>query len=259
MAIWKSTPGSSMVRETMIIGAAAIQRWVRGALNVARLMPRSLERCDAQRAPQGLPKLIFADKAIGTHNNREWNRKAYMRFKTLVLAAFTFGALAGCGQSDQENDSAPAKAPAQAPAPAKSAAASAPASSTPLPPYPAWAVSLIGTDTRSHYTVGDQCIGNFDGVVLRHTGPNAGVEAVGWGWNKDVKSAPDKVVFVDGGGKIVGAANTTEIRPDVPAAIPAITTPKVGWRGVIGLKSGPIRVMALTPGGKLCLIGSKIL
>jgi len=139
----------------------------------------------------------------------------------------------------------------------------APATPTPtvvstasLPGLPAWAQPLQGkalTDFRSS----TDCVGAFDVVKTRYTGAASGVEVAGWAWLKMQKKAPDHVLFADSGGGIVGAAETSMNRPDVPKALSEVGGAKVGWLGGVTRTTGNIRAYAVLPDQSLCQVGFK--
>ena len=128
-----------------------------------------------------------------------------------------------------------------------------PSTSAPLPAFPSWAQPLIGTKAAAPTASG--CLGAFDVVVTRHIGAAPGVEAEGWGWLSQSKAAPSHILFVDYESRIVGAAETVRDRPDVPKAIPDVSTQRVGWHGSIGLTNGDVKALALLPDNSTCLLG----
>jgi hypothetical protein len=154
-----------------------------------------------------------------------------------LLLALTAATLAGCGDSGD------------GPAPAGQ-------SQAPLPPPPVWSRSLIGK-RLTEFPASNQCLGAFDRVATRHTDASPGVEVEGWAWLKAEKQPPEHLLFVDPGGGVVGAGETTTDRPDVSKAIPEVTAQKVGWRGVVSASAGSIRAFAALPNGALCPIGAK--
>jgi hypothetical protein len=153
----------------------------------------------------------------------------------LALAAV----LSGCGK---DRDDAPAEVAAK--------------STAPLPALPEWAKPLMGK-TLQDFPSSKACKGAFDAVKVRHAGTPSGVEVEGWAWLTDQKAAPIQILFVDIGGDIVGAGQTTMDRPDVPKAVSDVTTAKVGWHGVVQAASGKITALAALPDRALCPVGTK--
>jgi len=128
---------------------------------------------------------------------------------------------------------------------------------TPLPAYPAWAQSLIGSRIKADPSMASACRGAFDVVKVRHLGSIVGVEVEGWSWLTAAKKPADHIVFVDRNGVVMGAGETTVSRPDVQAAIPSVTQVKVGWHGEIDTNTGTITALAALPHGAYCAVGSK--
>jgi hypothetical protein len=126
----------------------------------------------------------------------------------------------------------------------------------PLPSLPAWAQPMAGK-TFTDFKSSSGCEGWFDIVSMRHTGPSPGVEGEGWSWLTKEAKAPEHIVFVDSGGGVVGAGETRLDRPDVTKAKSEVTTPKVGWHGVIARSTGQIRAFAVLSDGSFCPVGSK--
>ena len=132
-----------------------------------------------------------------------------------------------------------------------------PVVTTPLPAYPAWAQSLIGSHIKVDPSTASACRGAFDVVKVRHLGPILGDEVEGWSWLMAEKTPAERIVFVDRNGLVTGAGETTVNRPDVSAAIPMVTQPKVGWHGEIDTNTGTMTALAALPDGGYCAVGSK--
>jgi hypothetical protein len=128
---------------------------------------------------------------------------------------------------------------------------------TPLPPYPAWAQTLIGSHIKVDPSAASACRGAFDVVKVRHLGPSLGDEVEGWSWLTAEKKPADHIVFVDRNGLVTGAGETTVDRPDVQAAIPSVTQVKVGWHGEINANTGTMTALAGLSNGGYCSVGSK--
>jgi len=127
---------------------------------------------------------------------------------------------------------------------------------TPLPPYPAWSASMIGKPLAEVVKGKANCIGVFDTVTATHTGANPGVEVEGWAWDAAAKHGVQHVLIVDLNDRIIGAADGGRPRADVPPAFPTITSPLVGWHGVVGQTTGTALAVGLGATGGECSLSS---
>jgi hypothetical protein len=100
----------------------------------------------------------------------------------------------------------------------------------------------------------DRCIGNVDG---RAPDPkdNSKTVVMGWGWDVKAKALPQAVLLVDASGKIAGSAQPGVPRPDVPKALPQITSEKTGWDSVLPGKTGEVTAYLLLSTGEVCPLG----
>jgi hypothetical protein len=73
------------------------------------------------------------------------------------------------------------------------------------------------------------------------------------------KAPPKQIIFTDSAGIVVGAAETTQERPDVPESVKDITMTRVGWHGEIQNATGRVNAMALESRNTLCRLGSKLI
>ena len=98
----------------------------------------------------------------------------------------------------------------------------------------------MGKPVDRAFTVVDDpsCLGNID--VVRSFGQDGsdGAAVEGWAWDGMERHGPAELVFTDGGGTMVGFARGQLSRPDVPAAMPAILSDRVGWRGFLSPERG---------------------
>ena len=126
----------------------------------------------------------------------------------------------------------------------------------PRPPYPAWAVPMIGKPMSQFVHGHGSCKGVFDAVMVNYNGSPPGSAVGGWGWDLDAKQAVPRLLFVDLDDRIVGAGNGGVSRPDVSTAIPAITSKTTGWTGVVGMIKGKILAVGVTSRNAPCDLGS---
>ncbi len=156
-----------------------------------------------------------------------------------ALCIAALGALSGCGKPEDDG-------------------ASANTVTTPLPPYPAWSVGMIGKPLASVVRGKADCIGVFDAVSARHTGAKPGVEVDGWAWDKTAKQGVQHVLIVDLDDRIVGAADGGRGRADVPQNMPTVTSPLVGWRGVVAATTGTVLAVGLGAKGGECSLSKSM-
>lgn len=149
---------------------------------------------------------------------------------------------------------APIAANAQQPN-APAALANVPIVSDPRPAFPAWADGIVGKPLKAVYAnrKSSQCLGYFDGVKVQYAGTPPGAELYGWGYDQAAKSPVSRVVLSNPHGIIVGAAEGGLPRPDVPAALPQVSSTTTGWQGYVTETAPPIAAWGLigTPPG-LC-------
>jgi len=164
-------------------------------------------------------------------------RISFVACAALCLAAV--GALSGCGKPEDDG-------------------AASNATATPLPPYPAWSVAMIGKPLSSVVKGKADCFGVFDAIAARHTGVNPGVEVEGWAYDKAAKQPVQHILIVDLNDSIVGAADSGRARSDVVAAYPYMTSKLVGWHGVAGVTEGRILAVGLGANGGRCGLSQSI-
>ena len=97
------------------------------------------------------------------------------------------------------------------------------------PPPPAWSRGLIGRPLRQAFPASGACLGNTDQTVARGPDAPSGVRILGWGWDVAAWRRVGRVVLTDAKGTIIGVGEGGVPRPDVPAAMPAVTDPAAGW------------------------------
>jgi hypothetical protein len=156
--------------------------------------------------------------------------------KQLACAALSIAAVAalsGCGKPEDDGASANAVA-------------------TPLPPYPAWSVGMIGKPLSAVVTGKADCFGVVDAIATRHTGVKPGVEVEGWAYDKAAKQPVQHVLIVDLDDRVVGAADSGKPRGDVIANYPYMTSKFVGWHGVAGVTTGTVLAVGLGAKGGQC-------
>jgi hypothetical protein len=156
-----------------------------------------------------------------------------------ALCVAAIGALSGCGKPEDDG-------------------AASNAVSTPLPPYPAWSVAMIGKPLSSVVKGKADCIGVFDSVSAKHTGATPGSEVEGWAWDKAAKQPVQHILIVDLTDHVVGAADSGRLRPDVIAAYPYMTSKNVGWHGVVGTTTGTVLAVGLGASGGQCSLSQAI-
>lgn len=95
-----------------------------------------------------------------------------------------------------------------------------------------------------------RCLGNLDGVAERKPG---GWQVFGWAWDVAAGAPVSSVSLLDDG-LLLGAAQTGQPRPDVPAALPQVTAPTVGWR--LDVERRPLRpqVVVTLADGSTCAL-----
>lgn len=123
-----------------------------------------------------------------------------------------------------------------------------------LPPYPAWASSLIGVAVAKAYPhTAVRCFGYLDSVTGEYTGSPGGAEVSGWAFDMNAWQPIARVIVADTAGKIIGAADGGVPRPDVQQSLGWITSPDTGWHGSVAATKGPVSVWAVMPAaGTVC-------
>jgi hypothetical protein len=156
-----------------------------------------------------------------------------------ALCIAMVGALSACGKP--ENDGAAVNA-----------------LKTPLPPYPAWSVAMIGKPLASVVHGKADCMGVFDDVLASHAGAKPGSEVGGWAWDKTAKKGVQHILIVDLDDHIIGAAEGGLRRPDVPPNMPGVTSEFVGWRGVTEATTGTALAVGLAANGGQCALAKAV-
>jgi hypothetical protein len=156
-----------------------------------------------------------------------------------ALCIAALGALSGCGKPEDDG-------------------ASINAVTTPLPPYPAWAVAMIGKPLASVVRGKADCMGVFDVASAKHVGASPGSEVEGWAWDKTAKQGVQHILIVNLDDRIVGAATGGNARADVPPAMPGVTSKFVGWHGVVGATTGTVLAVGLGAAGGQCSLSKSI-
>jgi hypothetical protein len=117
--------------------------------------------------------------------------------------------------------------------------------------------NLGGTALRQRFRVVGEgpCLGYFDGAAQdEEAAPGrANVRVWGWAWNRERNRVPEKVVIVDGRGRIVGVGyGGAYPRPQVRSLLPFITTHYIGWEGRLSVGGWlpPLKAYAMLPDGK---------
>jgi hypothetical protein len=156
-----------------------------------------------------------------------------------ALCVAAFAALAGCGKPEDDGVTLNTV-------------------TTPLPPYPAWSVGMIGKPLSSVVQGKADCFGVFDVVSAKHTGATPGVEVDGWAWDKAAKQPVHHVLIVDLNDRILGAADSGRPRADVVAAYPYMTTNLMGWHGEAGVTTGTVLAVGLGAKGGRCSLSKAL-
>ena len=127
----------------------------------------------------------------------------------------------------------------------------------PRPNYPAWAEPMIGK-TVAQFTRGHgECKGAFDVVGASYNVKPVGSLVQGWGWDVEAKQPIHRLLYLDTEGHIDGAGDGgVNMRPDVPAARPEITSKMTGWNGIVGAIKGKVVAVGLTSRNAACDLGS---
>ncbi len=98
----------------------------------------------------------------------------------------------------------------------------------------------MGGNVARLFTVVDDpsCVGSVD--LVQPLGPEgrAGVEVTGWAWVGGEQRGPAELVFTDERGMVVGLAHGRMARPDVPAAMAAVASDRVGFHGFLSPTRG---------------------
>jgi hypothetical protein len=103
----------------------------------------------------------------------------------------------------------------------------------------------------------ERCAGNFDGFEALPDTRWPGYRAFGWGWDRSLKRALDKIVIANQAGRIIGLARGGSVRPDVKSLMPGVTSSFSGWRGYASGSFAWQRAQAYgeLPGGReVCLL-----
>ncbi len=129
---------------------------------------------------------------------------------------------------------------------------------TPLPPYPAWSVGMIGKPLAGVVRGKANCMGVFDNVSATHVGAKPGSEVVGWAWDAAAKRPVQHILIVDLNDRVIGAADGGNVRPDVPAAMPMVTSKFTGWHGVVGATTGTVLAVGLGANGGQCSLSRSV-
>ena len=166
-------------------------------------------------------------------------RAAARHWACLALGIAAFGALSGCGKPEDDGISANTV-------------------KTPLPPYPAWSAGMIGKPLAAVVKGKANCMGVFDNVAAIHVGATPGSEVVGWAWDSAAKRPVQHILIVDLDDRIIGAADGGSVRPDVPAAMPTVTSKFTGWRGVVGATTGTALAVGLGANGGQCSLSRSL-
>lgn len=157
---------------------------------------------------------------------------------TLLVLTVAALALAACGKHHKE------------------AEGNAPATAAPLPAIPAWAAPMMGKNIESAFGSSATCKGHFDNVLARYTTAPAGVVVQGWAWDTTGGKAVDRVLLTDSASVVVGAASGGVKRPDVPAALPDVTSQTTGWNGPVQASGGEVTAYALLNDTTACKIST---
>jgi hypothetical protein len=126
----------------------------------------------------------------------------------------------------------------------------------PLPALPDWGRGLIGQPINGPFPLRAPCLGNLDAVRGRYLGHPEGVTIVGWAWDPQTKAAPPRVILVDESLLIRGVGVAGAPRPNVPKAIPEVTSPDVGWEAQAPQLVGALDAYGVLADGKtICRLG----
>jgi hypothetical protein len=118
----------------------------------------------------------------------------------------------------------------------------------------------IGDSALAHFRMtssDSDCIGAWESVSRVGGSFNPAVLAVGWGYDRRFKRAPDLIVFADGTHRIVGFATPTRGRSDLLPRYPEFSINRVGWVSYLpgGMSSNMTAYLLLGDGRTLCRAG----
>ena len=128
-----------------------------------------------------------------------------------------------------------------------------------MPQPPTWAVGAIGKNIAALYpvseTLPETCVGFVDGLT-EYFAEDAGARYEGWAWSTSQAKPYPHLLATDVNGVVQGAGETSIERPDVPAAVPSITTSRVGFVGAASIAKGVVKFYGINEEtGSSCLIG----
>ncbi len=94
-----------------------------------------------------------------------------------------------------------------------------------------WMGELI---TR-HFNVSaaEQCQGSIDRIAAIQGDGRSGYRVEGWAWDKQSQTRPRRLIFADGGGRVIGSAVSGWDRPDVAAVLHRKGSIESGWIGYV--------------------------
>jgi hypothetical protein len=114
----------------------------------------------------------------------------------------------------------------------------------------------MGRPARELFPNLGTCLGNTDALDTRFLGGRGASRVVGWAWDPAAKAPVGRVILTDEADRIVGGGQGGYDRPDVTAAIPAVTSTKSGWAAMTPRISGRVGAYGVVQGGRaLCSLG----
>ncbi|MBU1375799.1 MAG: hypothetical protein KKE02_23545 [Alphaproteobacteria bacterium] len=118
------------------------------------------------------------------------------------------------------------------------------------PPLADWLAPLMGRPAAEAFPNAGTCLGNTDALGTRFLGGAGASRVVGWAWDPAAKAPVARVILTDEADRIVGGGETGYERPDVAAAMPAITSNLTGWAAVTPRISGRVGAYGILQSGR---------
>lgn len=171
----------------------------------------------------------------------------FPRHRRLALVAFAALAAAGCSPPSWTDPEASKGSRALPLPPTRPGLPTRP---TAGPPLPTWVAPLMGKPLREAFPRLGACLGNTDAVSLRFMAKGGASRVIGWAWDPAVGAPVPRVVLTDAADRIVGGGESGYARPDVPIAVPAVTSGKAGWEAMTPRSSGRVGAFGVVQDGQ---------
>jgi len=101
------------------------------------------------------------------------------------------------------------------------------------------------------------CLGSFDIVKPIVSPDRPGWRVAGWAWDFKTGRVPERIVFANTEGTVVGYAISGLPRPDVFKALPEVRSKRAGWQGHVSMqRASAVTAYAITNDGRsACPLG----